>query len=146
MWMQRILSADVHMQIDALYECCNLFYQKNGDEASTVSCPKANLLRYVCWHSSHMREHRGKGLTRPLHQPQDAPTSARAIISNQTGRTWRSEYYATAADFDRAICDHVGSQTAIKAHEYEKMICTVQKCFSRPIQSRTEYIEEQNSI
>ena len=34
-------------QIDALYECCNLFYQKNGDEASTVSCPKVNLLRYV---------------------------------------------------------------------------------------------------
>jgi hypothetical protein len=34
-------------QIDALYECCNLFYQRNGDEASTVSCPKANLLRYV---------------------------------------------------------------------------------------------------
>ncbi|KAK4894034.1 Cx9C motif-containing protein 4, mitochondrial [Elasticomyces elasticus] len=33
-------------QIDALYECCNLFYQRNGDEASTVSCPKANLLRY----------------------------------------------------------------------------------------------------
>nr|OQO23597.1 hypothetical protein B0A51_08099 [Rachicladosporium sp. CCFEE 5018] len=32
-------------QVDALYECCNLFYQRNGDEASTVSCPKANLLR-----------------------------------------------------------------------------------------------------
>ncbi|KAK4507702.1 hypothetical protein PRZ48_001437 [Zasmidium cellare] len=32
-------------QIDALYECCNLFYSKNGDDASTVSCPKANLLR-----------------------------------------------------------------------------------------------------
>ncbi|EMD01082.1 hypothetical protein BAUCODRAFT_29470 [Baudoinia panamericana UAMH 10762] len=32
-------------QIDALYECCNLFYQRNGDQASTVSCPKANLLR-----------------------------------------------------------------------------------------------------
>ncbi|RMY77032.1 hypothetical protein D0863_01566 [Hortaea werneckii] len=31
--------------IDALYECCNLFYQRNGDEASVVSCPKANLLR-----------------------------------------------------------------------------------------------------
>ncbi|TKA28637.1 Cx9C motif-containing protein 4, mitochondrial [Salinomyces thailandicus] len=31
-------------QIDALYECCNLFYQRNGDEASTVSCPKASLL------------------------------------------------------------------------------------------------------
>ncbi|KAF2722783.1 DUF1903-domain-containing protein [Polychaeton citri CBS 116435] len=32
-------------EIDALYECCNQFYQRNGDEASTVSCPKANLLR-----------------------------------------------------------------------------------------------------
>ncbi|KAF4300709.1 tRNA-dihydrouridine synthase [Botryosphaeria dothidea] len=32
-------------QIDALYECCNAFYQRNGDDASCVSCPKANLLR-----------------------------------------------------------------------------------------------------
>ncbi|KAJ5154902.1 uncharacterized protein N7500_010341 [Penicillium coprophilum] len=32
-------------QIDALYECCNAFYQERGDQASTVSCPKANLLR-----------------------------------------------------------------------------------------------------
>ena len=32
-------------QIDALYTCCNLFYLKNGDNASTPSCPKANLLR-----------------------------------------------------------------------------------------------------
>ncbi|KAJ5771013.1 uncharacterized protein N7511_003064 [Penicillium nucicola] len=32
-------------QIDALYECCNAFYQQQGDQASTVSCPKANLLR-----------------------------------------------------------------------------------------------------
>ncbi|RMY35149.1 hypothetical protein D0864_16652, partial [Hortaea werneckii] len=32
-------------RIDALYECCNLFYQRNGDKASVVSCPKANLLR-----------------------------------------------------------------------------------------------------
>jgi len=32
-------------QIDALYECCNAFYQKEGDEGKTVSCPKANLLR-----------------------------------------------------------------------------------------------------
>ncbi|KAG9513132.1 hypothetical protein KCU71_g12042, partial [Aureobasidium melanogenum] len=32
-------------QIDALYECCNRFYEKNGDSASTVSCPKAGLLR-----------------------------------------------------------------------------------------------------
>ena len=32
-------------QIDALYECCNAFYQKQGDEARTVSCPKPDLLR-----------------------------------------------------------------------------------------------------
>ncbi|KAF2862776.1 DUF1903-domain-containing protein [Piedraia hortae CBS 480.64] len=32
-------------QIDALYECCNLFYQRNGEDASTVSCPKASLLK-----------------------------------------------------------------------------------------------------
>lgn len=32
-------------EIDALYECCNAFYEKNGDTAKTVSCPKANLLR-----------------------------------------------------------------------------------------------------
>ncbi|KAK3330249.1 hypothetical protein B0H66DRAFT_543217 [Apodospora peruviana] len=31
--------------VDALYECCNAFYEKNGDNASTVSCPKAHLLR-----------------------------------------------------------------------------------------------------
>ncbi|KAI0388814.1 DUF1903-domain-containing protein [Xylariaceae sp. FL0594] len=31
--------------IDALYECCNAFYEKNGDDATTVSCPKPNLLR-----------------------------------------------------------------------------------------------------
>jgi hypothetical protein len=44
------------MQIDALYECCNLFYQKNGDDASTVSCPKANLLRYVRLHTAYKSE------------------------------------------------------------------------------------------
>jgi len=32
-------------QIDALYECCNAFYAKNGENASTVGCPKASLLR-----------------------------------------------------------------------------------------------------
>lgn len=32
-------------QIDALYDCCNAFYQEQGDDASTVSCPKARLLR-----------------------------------------------------------------------------------------------------
>ncbi|KAI5250435.1 hypothetical protein E4T47_01363 [Aureobasidium subglaciale] len=37
-------SAD-HAKIDALYDCCNAFYEKNGDNASTVSCPKAGLLR-----------------------------------------------------------------------------------------------------
>jgi hypothetical protein len=35
------------LKIDALYECCNAFYKENGDDASTVSCPKAQLLRYV---------------------------------------------------------------------------------------------------
>ena len=33
-------------QVDELYECCNQFYQRNGDDAPAVSCPKANLLRY----------------------------------------------------------------------------------------------------
>ncbi|KAF2102930.1 DUF1903-domain-containing protein [Rhizodiscina lignyota] len=32
-------------QVDDLYACCNVFYQRNGDDASTASCPKANLLR-----------------------------------------------------------------------------------------------------
>ncbi|KAA6410923.1 MAG: DUF1903-domain-containing [Lasallia pustulata] len=32
-------------QIDALYECCNTFYERQGDDAHTVSCPKASLLR-----------------------------------------------------------------------------------------------------
>ncbi|KAI0176619.1 hypothetical protein BJ166DRAFT_504917 [Pestalotiopsis sp. NC0098] len=31
--------------IDALYDCCDAFYKKNGDGASTVSCPKSDLLR-----------------------------------------------------------------------------------------------------
>ncbi|KAK1757532.1 Cx9C motif-containing protein 4, mitochondrial [Echria macrotheca] len=31
--------------VDLLYECCEAFYQKNGDKASTVSCPKAHLLK-----------------------------------------------------------------------------------------------------
>jgi hypothetical protein len=34
-------------QVDALYECCNKFYERNGDDGSTVSCPKAGTLRYV---------------------------------------------------------------------------------------------------
>ncbi|KAI1386935.1 DUF1903-domain-containing protein [Hypoxylon trugodes] len=31
--------------IDALYDCCDAFYQKYGDKASSPSCPKASLLR-----------------------------------------------------------------------------------------------------
>ncbi|KAI0543995.1 DUF1903-domain-containing protein [Xylaria curta] len=31
--------------IDALYECCDAFYQKNGEAATTASCPKPSLLR-----------------------------------------------------------------------------------------------------
>lgn len=32
-------------QVDALYECCNAFYEKFGDNAKTASCPKPSLLR-----------------------------------------------------------------------------------------------------
>ncbi|KAH7398422.1 hypothetical protein BKA66DRAFT_202824 [Pyrenochaeta sp. MPI-SDFR-AT-0127] len=32
-------------QVDALYECCNAFYNEKGEEASTVSCPKYSLLK-----------------------------------------------------------------------------------------------------
>ncbi|OJJ49720.1 hypothetical protein ASPZODRAFT_128232 [Penicilliopsis zonata CBS 506.65] len=32
-------------QIDALYACCNAFYQERGDDAKTPSCPKPSLLR-----------------------------------------------------------------------------------------------------
>ncbi|KUJ20233.1 DUF1903-domain-containing protein [Mollisia scopiformis] len=32
-------------EIDALYDCCNAFYSNNGDDAKSVSCPKASLLR-----------------------------------------------------------------------------------------------------
>ncbi|KAF5845252.1 hypothetical protein GGP41_001289 [Bipolaris sorokiniana] len=37
-------------EVDALYECCNAFYEKQGVNASTVSCPKYSLLKYgqVC--------------------------------------------------------------------------------------------------
>ncbi|KAG6017955.1 hypothetical protein E4U43_008082 [Claviceps pusilla] len=31
--------------VRALYDCCDAFYQKYGDEATTPSCPKPNLLR-----------------------------------------------------------------------------------------------------
>jgi len=34
-------------QVDALYECCNAFYEKQGENASTVSCPKYSLLKFV---------------------------------------------------------------------------------------------------
>jgi hypothetical protein len=34
-------------KVDALYECCNAFYTQNGDTASSVCCPKADLLRSV---------------------------------------------------------------------------------------------------
>ena len=32
-------------QVDALYDCCNKFYERNGDNAKSASCPKASLLR-----------------------------------------------------------------------------------------------------
>ncbi|KAI6779054.1 DUF1903-domain-containing protein [Emericellopsis cladophorae] len=31
--------------INALYECCDAFYSKYGEDASTVSCPKPKLLQ-----------------------------------------------------------------------------------------------------
>ncbi|KND90340.1 Cx9C motif-containing protein 4, mitochondrial [Tolypocladium ophioglossoides CBS 100239] len=31
--------------VKALYECCEAFYQRYGDEATSPSCPKPNLLR-----------------------------------------------------------------------------------------------------
>ncbi|CAL3963607.1 unnamed protein product [Diplocarpon coronariae] len=37
--------AKCRSQIDALYDCCNRFYGRNGDDAPCTSCPKANLLR-----------------------------------------------------------------------------------------------------
>ncbi|KAL8304402.1 hypothetical protein RB601_007231 [Gaeumannomyces tritici] len=33
------------MAIDALYECCKAFYDKHGEQASSVSCPTLDLLR-----------------------------------------------------------------------------------------------------
>jgi hypothetical protein len=32
-------------RVDALYDCCNAFYQGRGDDVKTTSCPKASLLR-----------------------------------------------------------------------------------------------------
>ncbi|KAK4457891.1 Cx9C motif-containing protein 4, mitochondrial [Cladorrhinum samala] len=31
--------------VDALYDCCQAFYQRNGENAVTASCPKFSLLR-----------------------------------------------------------------------------------------------------
>ncbi|KAG5743126.1 hypothetical protein H9Q70_014163 [Fusarium xylarioides] len=31
--------------IKRLYECCEAFYERYGEDASTVSCPKPNLLK-----------------------------------------------------------------------------------------------------
>ncbi|KAL2269923.1 hypothetical protein VTJ83DRAFT_2107 [Remersonia thermophila] len=31
--------------VDALYECCRVFYERNGDQATSASCPRASLLR-----------------------------------------------------------------------------------------------------
>lgn len=39
-------------QIDNLYKCCNRFYEREGDAAHTVSCPKASLLRLKMKRSS----------------------------------------------------------------------------------------------
>ena len=33
------------IEIDALYACCVIFYEKKGDQAQTMSCPKVTLLR-----------------------------------------------------------------------------------------------------
>ncbi|KAF1838080.1 DUF1903-domain-containing protein [Decorospora gaudefroyi] len=43
-------------EVDALYECCNAFYKENGQEASTVSCPKYSLLKLKM-------EQRAKGIS-----------------------------------------------------------------------------------
>ena len=32
-------------RVDALYECCNAFYQGKGEDAKTSSCPKPSLLK-----------------------------------------------------------------------------------------------------
>jgi hypothetical protein len=31
--------------IDALYDCCQAFYDRNGEGASSASCPKPDLLK-----------------------------------------------------------------------------------------------------
>ncbi|KAF1966158.1 DUF1903-domain-containing protein, partial [Bimuria novae-zelandiae CBS 107.79] len=37
--------AKCRKEVDALYECCNAFYQEKGESASTASCPKYSLLK-----------------------------------------------------------------------------------------------------
>ncbi|PBP24507.1 hypothetical protein BUE80_DR004574 [Diplocarpon rosae] len=37
--------AKCRSEVDALYDCCIRFYERNGDNAQCDSCPKANLLR-----------------------------------------------------------------------------------------------------
>lgn len=37
--------AKCRSQVDALYDCCNAFYEKFGENAQSASCPKPNLLR-----------------------------------------------------------------------------------------------------
>ncbi|KAH8598977.1 hypothetical protein B0O99DRAFT_566505 [Bisporella sp. PMI_857] len=37
--------AKCRSQVDALYDCCNRFYEKKGDGGRTPSCPKPSLLR-----------------------------------------------------------------------------------------------------
>ena len=31
--------------IDALYDCCQAFYDRNGEDAKAASCPKPDLLK-----------------------------------------------------------------------------------------------------
>lgn len=31
--------------IDSLYECCQAFYERNGQDAKAASCPKPDLLK-----------------------------------------------------------------------------------------------------
>lgn len=32
-------------RIDSLYKCCKIFYERQGDGATTASCPKSDLLK-----------------------------------------------------------------------------------------------------
>ncbi|KAF2121363.1 DUF1903-domain-containing protein [Lophiotrema nucula] len=40
-------------EVEALYQCCNAFYDQNGDDAKTASCPKAGLLRLKMRQRNH---------------------------------------------------------------------------------------------